>query len=79
MFDLDEFMENIIDWIRVFFPSFLLLLLVCWFFIYADKIQCNEQAKVLNYQCEYHILTGCVLVKENGKKILLKQLRNWEE
>jgi len=43
----------------------------------SEKVQCTAQAKALNYEYEYHYLTGCVVTK-NGQKALLKQLRSFE-
>ncbi len=43
------------------------------------KIQCTRTAKVLNYKSEYNYVTGCILEKPNGKKILLEQLRDYGE
>ena len=43
----------------------------------SEKVQCTAQAKALNYEYEYHYLTGCVVTK-NGQKVLLKQLRSFE-
>ena len=45
----------------------------------ADYLQCSATAKTLEYQSEYHPFTGCVLTKPNGKKVLLKQLRDYGE
>lgn len=42
------------------------------------KMQCEAKAKALGYKCEYGILQGCVLEKPNGKKVLLKQLRDFD-
>lgn len=45
----------------------------------ADYLECSATAKTLEYQSEYHPFTGCVLTKPNGKKVLLKQLRDYGE
>jgi hypothetical protein len=45
----------------------------------ADYLQCSATAKTLEYQSEYNPFTGCVLTKPNGKKVLLKQLRDYGE
>ena len=45
----------------------------------ADYLKCSATAKTLEYQSEYHPFTGCVLTKPNGKKVLLKQLRDYGE
>lgn len=43
-----------------------------------DLISCNAKASALGYKCEYHLFSGCVLTKPNGKKVLLEQLRDFE-
>lgn len=45
----------------------------------ADYLECSATAKTLEYQSEYHPFTGCILTKPNGKKVLLKQLRDYGE
>ena len=45
----------------------------------ADCLECSATAKILEYQSEYNPFTGCVLTKPNGKKVLLKQLRDYGE
>lgn len=45
----------------------------------ADYLECSATAKTLEYQSEYNPFTGCVLTKPNGKKVLLKQLRDYGE
>lgn len=42
------------------------------------KMQCEAKARAIGYKCEYGILQGCVLEKPNGKKVLLKQLRDFD-
>ena len=42
-------------------------------------IECKAKANVLGYKCEYGIITGCILEKPNGKKVLLEQLREYGE
>ncbi len=44
-----------------------------------DKIECSQTAKALNYKSKYFYFSGCVLIKPNGKRILLKQLRDYGE
>lgn len=79
MFDLDDFIENIITTIKYTLPYILLIFLSGWLAVFMEQKECDEQAKALGYYCEYGIWTGCVLTNEKGKKILLKQLRNFEE
>lgn len=42
-----------------------------------DKTKCTYKAKALGYQCHYGMLEGCVLIKPDGKRILLEQLRDF--
>lgn len=44
-----------------------------------DKFQCKKQTEAINYNYEYSYWTRCIIVKPNGKKILLKQLRDFGE
>ena len=48
-------------------------------FIYViGKKSCTAQANVLGYKSYYGIFEGCVLEKPDGKKVLLKQLREFK-
>ena len=40
-----------------------------------EKIQCSKKADVLGYNHEFGFFEGCVLVRKDGSKLLLKQLR----
>ena len=61
---------------------FILFIILC-LSIGADyiphKIECSQTAKALSYKSKYTYFTGCVLTKPNGKKVLLKQLRDYGE
>ena len=46
---------------------------------FMGKTECNAKANVLGYKHEYHYWTGCVLEKPDGKKVLLKQLRDYND
>ena len=46
---------------------------------YMGAIGCNAKAKAIGYKSEYHFFSGCVLEKPNGKKVLLKQLRDYND
>ena len=43
-----------------------------------EKFECSAKAKTLGYKCEYSFIIGCVLEKPNGKKMLLEQLRDFD-
>lgn len=58
---------------------FIVIIIVLGFFIYCiDRYSCKKIANTLGYACEYSIWTDCVLIKPDGKKVLLKQLRDFE-
>jgi hypothetical protein len=40
-----------------------------------EKTECSKKADVLGYNHEFGFFEGCVLVLEDGSKLLLKQLR----
>ena len=42
----------------------------------VDKISCEATARALSFTPHYSILTGCVVEKPNGKRVLLDQIRN---
>ena len=42
----------------------------------GDKVTCQATAKALGYTPYYTILTGCVVEKPNGTRVLLDQIRN---
>lgn len=45
---------------------------------FIAKAECYSKAKALDYKAEYGLLQGCVLEKPNGKKVLLEQLRDFD-
>ena len=45
----------------------------------VSNAKCHAKAEALGYQCDYRPMQGCVLIKPNGKKILLEQLREYAE
>lgn len=65
-----------------FLESIILLLLCGMVFIgmyFMSKHQCYKTAKVLGYQCSYQYMVGCVIHKPDGSKVLLKQMRQFNE
>lgn len=58
----------------VFILSFVLVIGFSYLF---DKIECSSKARALGYSCSYGAFQGCVLIKPNGKRILLEQLREY--
>lgn len=57
------------------------IILFAFFFsigVGADMIQGKATAHSLGYKSEYKIFVGTILIKPNGEKMLLKQLRYYE-
>lgn len=44
---------------------------------FSSKKACQAKAQALNYSYDYKYFQGCVLIKPNGKKVLLEQLRDF--
>lgn len=42
-----------------------------------EKKECTEKASAIGYQYNFGFFKGCVLIKPDGKKILLEQLRDF--
>lgn len=64
-----------------FILDILALVIVCGFLILfgigTGWFQCNRAAKELGYNCSYKVMVGCVVEKSDGKKVLLKQMRDY--
>ena len=61
----------------LFFAAFIA---ACLTFSYMlEGMRCSEVGKILNYKTEYHFLTGCVVEKPTGDKVLLRQMRDMEK
>ena len=43
---------------------------------FVDKISCEATARALGFNPHYTLLTGCVVEKPNGTRVLLDQIRN---
>ena len=43
-----------------------------------EQISCSAKSKAINYNYEYGWLQGCVIIKPDGKKVLLEQLRKFD-
>ena len=41
--------------------------------------ECEAKANALGYKYDFKYFQGCVLEKPNGKKVLLQQLRDYNE
>ncbi len=44
-----------------------------------ELLECSSSAKNLGYSYKYDVFAGCIIENKAGKKMLLKQLRNFEE
>lgn len=44
--------------------------------ICIDKKTCEAKANSLGYQCNYDVWQGCLLIKPDGRRVLLEQLRD---
>lgn len=51
-----------------------LILFLGLFYAIGQK-SCTVKAHALGYSCDYTLFQGCVLIKPDGKRILLEQLR----
>lgn len=62
----------------IIIPIFFTILIIGLSYAH-DKIECSQAAEAFNYKAKYFPYIGCVLTKPNGKKVLLKQLRDYGE
>jgi len=44
----------------------------------TSKIECESKAEALGYSCDYKFFQGCLLIKPDGKRVLLEQLRDFD-
>ena len=65
------------NFITSLFLIFFILGTIGFVYIIA-KIECSSKANALGYKSNYAFFQGCVLEKPNGKKVLLQQLRDFE-
>lgn len=72
-------MEDIKLWIFILISSLIILGIGVVSSYRVEYLQCAAQATALNYKYEYGYYTGCVVTSPNGKKMLLKYLRNYVE
>ena len=48
----------------------------CYF---ATKASCSAKATALGYNYNYKWFQGCLLIREDGSKVLLEQLRDFND
>lgn len=65
------------EFIATLFTIFLIVTITGSIYITA-KIECTSKANALGYKSSFALFQGCVLEKPNGKKVLLQQLRDFE-
>lgn len=46
---------------------------------YATKASCSAKATALGYSHSYKMFQGCLLIREDGSKVLLEQLRDFND
>ena len=59
--------------------ALLIILGLCGIVYGLSNVQCSAKASALGYAYDYKPFQGCVLVKPNGHKILLQQLRSCDD
>ena len=56
--------------------AIILVLILFFGFVYAIRQKSyTVKAHASGYRCDYALFQGCVLIKPDGKRILLQQLR----
>lgn len=55
----------------------IVLILFFGLFYAISQKTCTSKAHALGYSCDYALFQGCVLIKPDGKRILLEQLREY--
>ena len=66
-------MKNEELWIAFF------IVFICVAIVYVSEfLECHSKAAALGHKCYYDIFSGCVLEKTDGKKVLLEQLRDFD-
>ena len=53
-----------------------LTLVGCYF---GAKATCSAKANALDYNYNFKVFQGCLLIREDGSKVLLEQLRDFKE
>ena len=48
----------------------------CYF---SEKAECSAKATALDYNHSYKWFQGCLLIREDGSKVLLEQLRDFND
>ncbi len=44
----------------------------------TEELRCSKKADALGYTHDYKLWQGCVLIKPDGKRVLLEQLRDFD-
>lgn len=72
-------MEDLKFWIFILISGLIIFGVGAGTSYRVKYLQCAAQATALNYKYEYSYWAGCVVTSANGKKKLLKYLRNYAE
>lgn len=70
-------MKQVIEFILEILVVMFILAFVVVLNIGTAWFQCYRAAKELGYNCTYKVMVGCVVEKPDGKKVLLRQMRNY--
>lgn len=63
--------------IVIFICVTIMLMIPCGAISYfADKASCSATANALGYTSHYTLLTGCIIEKPDGRRVLLEQIRD---
>ena len=55
------------------------VLLILGLGVFMSNWECHAKADALGYACNYKPIQGCVLIKPDGKRVLLQQLRDYSD
>ena len=53
-------------------------IVVCGLTFGVNNQRCAAKATALGYEHDFKVFQGCVLIKPDGKKVLLEQLRDFD-
>lgn len=71
--------ETIRDTILVILVVIVILTGIIYLTYFTDKKSCQAICTELGYKYSYGYWQGCIVEKSNGKKVRLKQIRDFDE
>lgn len=71
--------ETIRDTILVILVVIVILAGIIYLTYFTDKKSCQAICTELGYKYSYGYWQGCIVEKSNGKKVRLKQIRDFDE